>query len=133
VFVVENVPQPAPVQVAPAPAVADQFTPLPSFVVAVSDNVWFVVIPEFLGETVTVIPEAAVMVSESVTDCCWCVGLLESMTWKVSEASLTAAVGVPLITPVEVFRAKPRLASVVPPVCAHVYGLVPPPACSVAL
>jgi hypothetical protein len=120
VFVVENVPQPVPLQVVPVPALADQFTPLPSFVVAVSDNVWFVVIPEFLGETVTVIPEAVVMVSESVTDWCWCVGLLESVTWKVSDALLTAAVGVPLITPVEVLSERPRLARVVPPVWAQV-------------
>ena len=115
-FVAEKVPQAVPLQVVPLPALADQFTPLPSFVVAVSGNVWLIVIPEFLGETVTVIPEAAVMVSESVTDCCWCVGLLESVTRKVSEALLTAAVGVPLIAPVEVFSVRPRLASVVPPV-----------------
>jgi hypothetical protein len=49
---------------------------------------------------------AAAIVSESET-VLLCTGLLESLTWKVSGVALTAAVGVPLMAPVEAFRDSP--------------------------
>ena len=49
---------------------------------------------------------AAAMVSPSVTDC-FCAGVLESVTAKVSEAALAVAVGVPVMAPVDVFSLRP--------------------------
>ena len=46
------------------------------------------------------------MVSVRLTDLL-CAGLLESLTLKVSGVALTAAVGVPVIAPVEAFSARP--------------------------
>ena len=72
--------------------------------------------------------ETTVSVRFTVFDCC---GVLESFTWKVNARLLTAAVGVPVIAPVEAFR----LAQVgkAPLATDHVYGTVPPVAASVAL
>jgi hypothetical protein len=63
-------------------------------------------------------------------DVALCAGLSESVT-ENEKVKVPAAVGVPLIAPVEAFRLRPpgRL----PPVTAHVYGVVPPVASSVAL
>jgi hypothetical protein len=52
------------------------------------------------------------------------VGAVESVTLNVSAVAFAAAVGVPLITPVEEFSVKPL--GKVPDVSDHVYGLVPP-------
>ena len=59
-----------------------------------------------------------------------CAGLLESVTAKVNEAPDTAAVGVPVMAPVEVFSDRP--AGNVPLVSDQTYGVVPPVAASVA-
>ncbi len=70
------------------------------------------------------------MVRVSVTD--WvCAGVLESVAMKVSDAALTAAVGVPLMSPVAGARVSP--AGSVPLVKDQVYGVVPPVAVSVVL
>src|SRR5450631_1158178 len=58
-------------------------------------------------------------------------GLLESVTVKVSGVAFADAVGVPLITPVVALIPIP--AGNVPLVSAHVYGVLPPLATSVAL
>jgi hypothetical protein len=58
-----------------------------------------------------------------------CAGLLESVTRKVNGAFVTAAVGVPLSTPVDAFRVMP--AGSVPAVSAQVYGSIPPAAVKV--
>ena len=55
----------------------------------------------------------AEMVSVKLTDLV-CLGLLESVTAKVSEVALAATAGVPLIAPVEEFRT--RFAGSVPAV-----------------
>ena len=60
-----------------------------------------------------------------------CAGVPLSVTLKVSEALVTGAVGVPLITPVELFNVRP--AGSVPLVRDHVYGDVPPVAVKVVL
>ena len=49
---------------------------------------------------------AAAIVSERLTDLL-CVGLLESVTLKVSAVALAAAVGMPVIAPVDVFNLRP--------------------------
>jgi hypothetical protein len=58
-----------------------------------------------------------------------CGGELESVTLNMSAVAFAAAVGVPLIRPVDAFNARP-LGSV-PEVSDHVYGVVPPVAASV--
>ena len=50
-------------------------------------------------------PGVVVMVSDAVA---LCAGLPESVTLKVSDAPDTAAVGVPVIAPVEAFSDKPE-------------------------
>ena len=45
--------------------------------------------------------ETTVSVRFTVFDCC---GALESFTWKVNARLLTAAVGVPVIAPVEALK-----------------------------
>ena len=53
----------------------------------------------------------------------FCAGVLESVTLKVSGVLLTAAVGVPLITP-ELLNVKPAGSD--PDVNDQLYGVVPP-------
>jgi hypothetical protein len=53
-----------------------------------------------------------------------CAGVLESVNLKLRGVALTAAVGVPLICPVEPFNVNP--AGSVPAVNCHAYGAVPP-------
>jgi hypothetical protein len=60
-----------------------------------------------------------------------CTGLLESFTVKVSGLALAAAVGVPMIAPVDAFRLRPE--GSVPEERDQVYGVVPPVATRVAL
>ena len=60
---------------------------------------------------------AAEIVSERLTDLL-CAGLLESVTLNVSAVALAAAVGVPVIAPVDVFNLRP--AGSVPLVSDHV-------------
>ena len=60
-----------------------------------------------------------------------CASDLESLTLNVSAVAFAAVVGVPLITPVEEFNAKP--VGSVPEVGVHVYGVVPPVAANEAL
>lgn len=57
------------------------------------------------------------------------VGVVESVAWKVKEALVAEAVGVPLISPVAGFSVNP--AGSVPEVSAKVYGALPPVAVSV--
>jgi hypothetical protein len=60
-----------------------------------------------LGKVVVVITSVgAAIVSESETVLLW-TGVPESITLNVSGVALTAAVGVPLIAPVEAFRDRP--------------------------
>jgi hypothetical protein len=113
----ENVPQALPLQLDP---VALQFTAPPSLVVAVSDSVCEIVNPARFGEIET--ETAGVTVRESVAD--WfCAGCPASVTLKVRDAALTAAVGVPLMTPLDE-RLSP--AGSVPVVSDQVYAGVPP-------
>ncbi|HUN83422.1 MAG TPA: hypothetical protein VMU48_03545 [Terracidiphilus sp.] len=70
------------------------------------------------------------MVSDKLTVLV-CIGLLESVTLKVSGAALAVAVGVPVIAPVDAFRESPD--GRFPLVSDHAYGAVPPEAASVAL
>ena len=58
-------------------------------------------------------------------------GVLESATWNVRAAFVTACVGVPVIAPVAAFNMRP--AGSVPLVSDHVYGGVPPVAAKTAL
>jgi hypothetical protein len=51
-------------------------------------------------------------------------GLLESATWNVSDALVTAALGVPLTMPVTAFKDKPE--GRLPLVMDHEKGAVPP-------
>ena len=53
-----------------------------------------------------------------------CTGELESVTWKLSGVAFTAAVGVPLIKPVDAFNVNP--AGKVPVVNCQVYAPDPP-------
>jgi hypothetical protein len=82
------------------------------------------------GNDVVVMASGAAIVSESDTDLLW-TGLLESLTLKVSEVALTAAVGVPLMAPVAAFRDSP--VGNVPLVSDQLYGVVPPVAFRLAL
>lgn len=99
----EKVPQPDPEQLEP---VADQFTPELSLVVAVIDSVWLMVMPTFCRETETVVVPEAFTVRLHVADLV-CGVELESVTLKASDVPLAVAVGVPLMTPVEVFSVRP--------------------------
>jgi hypothetical protein len=105
--------------------------PLPSFTVATSGSAKGVLAP-------AVCPDPLVAVMDAGT--CWAMvsviarvalsaGELESVTRNVSEVFVMAAVGVPLISPVDVFRLRPF--GSVPAVSAQVYGGVPPDAESV--
>jgi hypothetical protein len=76
-----------------------------------------------------VIAGGAPILSVRVADWLWG-GLLESVSLKVSDALLTACVGVPVIAPVD---AKESPLGSVPLVSAQVYGIVPPLPASVAL
>ena len=58
-----------------------------------------------------------------------CAGLLESVTWNVTEVFETLAVGVPERTPLAAFRVSP--AGKVPAETVQVYGVVPPTAVNV--
>jgi hypothetical protein len=60
-----------------------------------------------------------------------CLGVPESCAWNVTALLVTAAVGVPVIAPVEAFRFKP--AGSEPLVIDQLYGVVPPLAVSVVL
>jgi hypothetical protein len=74
------------------------------------------------------LPEAATVI-DSTTD--WvCAGVPESVTEKVMDEPLTAAVGVPEMTPVAAARVKP--VGRAPLVIRQVYGAVPPEAANVA-
>ena len=108
----QNVPQVDPEQPVP---LADHFTPLGSFVVAAGDKACVIASAARLGETETVIP-VATMVRVKLTDLFWA-GVPESVTWKVSGVPFTAAVGVPVIAPLEAFNARPT--GSVPLVSAH--------------
>ena len=70
------------------------------------------------------IVRGSVTVVESTGDC-------ESVNLKVKGVELTAAVGVPVIAPVDAFSKSP--AGNVPPVSVHVYGVVPPLPVTVAV
>ena len=77
--------------------------------------------------TVVIICRAAIeIVTVVVAVCC---GTPESVTLNVNGVAVSAAVGVPLMAPVEVFSVKP--AGSVPEVNCQVYGLIPPVAVSV--
>jgi hypothetical protein len=58
-----------------------------------------------------------------------CVGVLASVTWKVSKVPATSAAGIPLISPVAGFSVNPN--GILPAVNFHMYGTVPPVAASV--
>src|ERR1035437_259096 len=58
-----------------------------------------------------------------------CVGVLASVTCKVSKVPATSAAGIPLISPVAGFSVTPN--GILPAVNFHVYGTVPPVATSV--
>jgi len=96
----QNVPQVDPEQPVP---LADQFTPLGSFVVATRDKACVIASAAGVGETETVIP-VATMVRVKLTDL---FSAPESVTWKVSRVPFTVAVGVPVIAPVEAFSMRP--------------------------
>ena len=83
-----------------------------------------------LGRLVVPIASAGMMVSVRFAVCV-SAGLLESVTLNVTARLLTAAVGVPVIAPVEAFKF--AQAGKAPLVTDHVYGAVPPVAASVAL
>ena len=80
------------------------------------------------GSAAVVIPSVTVIVNDSVLLAVRCVGLLESVTVSVT-LFVPAAVGVPLMTPVDVLILTPGGS----PVADHVYGGVPPLATTVAL
>jgi hypothetical protein len=87
------------------PPVAVQFTPAPSFVVAVTDSFCVTVSPARFGETETVnepVPLMVILRSAVLL----CEGLAESVTLIV-KLDVPVAVGVPLITPVEALSASP--------------------------
>jgi hypothetical protein len=89
-----------------------------SLVVPVSDNVWWVVMPEFRGVTAIVgllLFEAMVRLRVADT-----VRLFASVSVNCNDALETVAVGVPLIVPVDGFSARPQVLSAVPPVCDQV-------------
>ena len=100
--VAENVPQPVPLQLEP---LAAQLTPALSLVVGVIDKFCLMARPACFGESETEIANETI-VNETLTDLLW-VGLLESVTVKVSEVALAVAVGVPAIAPVAAFRVRP--------------------------
>ena len=77
---------------------------------------------------ITIVAEA--MVIARVADRV-CAGLLESFAWNVTESFVTAAVGVPEITPVDAARDSP--AGRAPLVIDQLYGETPPVAASDAL
>jgi hypothetical protein len=82
-----------------------------------------------LGSEVVVmasVGETTVSVRFTVFDCC---GVLESFTWKVNARLLTAAVGVPVIAPVEAFKLAQD--SKLPLDTDQVNGIVPPVAARV--
>lgn len=115
-----------------------QVTLLVRFCVLLSENVPVAVnccvppaaIEGFAGVTAIDTSVAAPIVSDKVA--LWvCAGLPEPVTLNVSDVLLTTCVGVPAMAPVEAFSFKP--AGHVPLVKAHVYGVVPPVAASVAL
>ena len=97
-----KVPQVDPEQPLP---LADQLTPLGSFVVAVTGKASVIARAARFGETETVMP-VATMVRLRLT-VLFCAGVPESVTWKVSAVALTAALGVPVIAPVEPFSVRP--------------------------
>jgi hypothetical protein len=86
-----------------------------------------------LGSDVVVIDMTGVLLATVIgntTD--WvCAGVPESVTEKLTAELLTAAVGVPEITPVVADRVKP--VGRAPLVIRQVYGAVPPVAASEAL
>jgi hypothetical protein len=77
----------------------------------------------FGSDVVVLVSVLGAMVSVIATDAL-CAGLLESVTVKVSGAPDIAAVGVPVMAPVEAFSDNP--AGSVPLVSDQVYGFVPP-------
>ena len=77
-----------------------------------------------------VVALAAFTVKLNVADCV-CAGLLESVTLNVSEVAVTAAVGVPVIAPVDGFSVSPD--GSVPLVSDQLYGVVPPVAPNAAV
>ena len=79
-----------------------------------------------MGERETLI---FVTVSVRFTLCVTGVGLVESVTLKVSAVLVTICDGVPATAPVEAFRVRP--VGSVPDVRDQVYGVVPPVAASV--
>jgi hypothetical protein len=84
-----------------------------------------------LGKEVVVIVKVAGAIVSVRFTVFVCFGLPESCTWNVSGELLTAAVGVPVMAPVEAFNDSP--AGRVPLVTDHVNGMVPPVAASVVL
>jgi hypothetical protein len=74
-------------------------------------------------EAVVIIRVAGVIVNVRLT-LAVCVGVLESVTLNVNGVAVTAAEGVPPISPEEAFSVKP--AGSVPEVDCHVKGAVPP-------
>lgn len=84
----------------------------------------------FVRDVVLIASVTGEMVSDRVTDLV-CTGLLVSVAVKVSDVALTAVVGVPLRTPVEVLSVMP--AGRVPAVKDQLYGVVPPIAVNVAM
>ena len=76
------------------------------------------------------VPAAAGLIVSDTVAVLVCTGLLASVTLKVRAVPVTAAVGVPVMTPVEVFNVNP--AGNAPLVSDQVYGVVPPEAVSVA-
>ena len=82
-----------------------------------------------MGNDVVVMVRAGdVMVRKSVA-AAFCAGMLASVTWKTSLRFETAAVGVPLISPVEEFKVKP--AGRAPVMIDQLNGVVPPAAASI--
>ena len=80
-----------------------------------------------LGDTVLIVRAVeAEMLMESPADA---VAALESFTWALKEKE-PAVMGFPVIIPVEELSERP-LGSW-PPIVLHVYGDIPPVACSVA-
>ena len=82
----------------------------------------------FASDAVVIISDAEEIVSVRLAFIV-CAGELESVTLNVNAVALTAAVGVPLIKPVNEFSARPP--GNVPETRVQVYGAVPPVAVNV--
>jgi hypothetical protein len=110
-------------RVSPAGSVPDVSVHVYGAVPPVTANVCEYAVPSWPLGSDNVVIVSVVIVSVKLT-LAVCAGEPESVTLKVSEVAFAAAVGVPLIRPVDEFSVSP--AGNVPKVSVHVYGVVPP-------